>query len=82
MSDTATEIGTYRPASRLRDGWHIRKSSGEWVAIEHCMQITAPLGVAELTLADGSSVGVPHSREVLCRTAAEIKRAAKAAEQS
>jgi hypothetical protein len=71
----STEIGEYRPASRLREGWHLTRH-GVWTEITGVVQVTSPVRIAMLTLGDGTSANVPHTHEVLCRTAAEIKRAA------
>ena len=73
MSDT--EIGTYRPASRLKEGWQIWRTDGSWQEITSLIQITSPMKFAMVTLADGFEVSIPHTHEVLTRTPAEAKKA-------
>lgn len=80
------EIGKWRPAGVLRDGWQILEvtkfeetGKESWLTIERAMQITAPLRVVSLKLSDGSLRGCPADREsgfeFFVRTHAEIKRA-------
>lgn len=73
MSDNKS--GTYRPASQLKEGWQIWRTNGTWQEIKTLVQITGPMKFAMVTLADGSEVSIPHSREVLTRTPSEAKRA-------
>ena len=72
----STEIGTYRPASKLKEGWHIWRTNGTWQEITSLVQVTSPMKFAMVTLADGFEVSIPHSHEVLTRTPSEAKRAA------
>ncbi|MFF4552778.1 hypothetical protein [Streptomyces sp. NPDC001422] len=72
---TTTEIGQYRPAARLKEGWQL-KHDGVWAEITTVVQVTSPLAFAMLTLADGFEVSVPHSHEVLTRTKSGIAKAA------
>lgn len=75
MPETAIEIGQYRPAARLKEGWQL-KHDDTWTAITSVVQVTSPVAFAMLKLADGFEVNVPHSHEVFCRNAAEIRKAA------
>lgn len=75
MSDN--EIGTYRPASRLKEGWQIWRSNGSWQEITSLIQVTSPMAFAMVTLADGFEVSIPHTHEVLTRTPTEAKQAAQ-----
>ena len=68
------EIGQYRPAARLKQGWQL-KHEGTWTEITSVVQVYSPLAFAMLTLADGFEVSVPHSHEVFTRTKAEIVKA-------
>lgn len=70
-------IGEFRPASRLRDGWHIQKADGSWAEIARALQVTAPVGMVMLRLVDDTQTNVPHNREVMCRTATEVRKAAR-----
>ncbi|MFD9004471.1 hypothetical protein ACFV0T_26520 [Streptomyces sp. NPDC059582] len=69
------EIGTYRPASRLKEGWQIWRSNGTWQEITSLIQVTSPMAFAMVTLADGFEVSIPHTHEVMTRTPSEAKQA-------
>lgn len=71
MPDNSTEIGKYRPAARLQEGWHIWRNNGTWQEITSLVQVTSPLAFAMVTLADGFEVSIPHTHEVRTLTAAE-----------
>lgn len=86
MTTTAkptAEIGQYRPAARVREGWHVRvlpndgDGPAEWVEITHVLRILAPFKVTQITLADGTRWSAGHGADLFCRTTAEIARAAK-----
>ncbi|MFJ4828426.1 hypothetical protein ACIP79_00570 [Streptomyces sp. NPDC088747] len=63
---------TYRPAARLREGWFVARDDGSFQEIVSLVQIVAPVGLAMVELADGFKAAIPHTREVNCRTAAEM----------
>lgn len=69
------QIGQYRPAARLKKGWQLQHED-VWTEISSVVQITSPVGMAMLTLADGFEVTVPHTHEVFTRTRSEIEKAA------
>lgn len=81
--DTAAEIGQYRPAARVREGWHVRvlpadgNGPAEWVEITHVLQILAPVKATQITLADGTRWAAGPDADLFCRTTTEITRAAK-----
>ena len=68
------QIGQYRPASRLKEGWQLQHD-GVWTAITSVIQVTSPLGFAMVILANGFEVSIPHTHEVFTRTKSEIAKA-------
>ena len=73
-----TETVSYRPAARIKEGGFIRRSNGSWQAITSLIQVTSPAKFAMVTLADGHEVSIPHTHEVIYRTAKQQAVAAKA----
>lgn len=69
------EIGKYRPAARLKEGWQIRRTNDDWQEITSLVQVTSPLAFAMVTLADGFKVSIPHDQEVMTRTPSEAQKA-------
>lgn len=69
------QTGQYRPAARLKEGWQLQHE-GVWTEITSVIQVTAPVRMAMVTLADGFEVAVPHTHEVFTRTKSEIEKAA------
>lgn len=80
-------IGEYRPASRVRPGWHIRveqpPESGEyvwsevsWIA-DTTNYITGQKGRKFITV-DGFGTACGRSDDVMCRNKADIREAARA----
>jgi hypothetical protein len=78
--------GEYRPASRVRPGWHIRvenpPGSGEyvwsevsWIA-DTTNYITGQKGRRFITV-DGYQTSCLRSDDVMCRNRAEVREAAK-----
>lgn len=67
---------TYRPAAKLREGMYIARADGSFQKITQLVQILSPAKFAMVTLADGFEGSIPHTHEVNCRTAAQMKQAA------
>lgn len=70
-----TEVVSYTPAARIKEGGFIRRSNGSWQEITSLVQVTSPAKFAMVTLADGFEVSVPHTREVAYRTAKQQAKA-------
>lgn len=70
-----TEVSSYTPAARIKEGGFIRRSNGSWQEITSLIQVTSPAKFAMVTLADGHEVNIPHSREVVYRTAKQQAKA-------
>ena len=83
MAQPTPEIGQYRPATRLKEGWQIRvlpndgDGPAQWVEVAHVLRILAPFKIVQITLADGTNWAGAAGADVFCRTAAEIALAAK-----
>lgn len=81
MPEKTIEIGDYRPAHRVREGWQIRflpneeGGSVEWLTVTRLLRIYSPLNIVRFTFGDEGSQAVAHDTDVFCRTAAEIRRA-------
>jgi len=84
MPEKIIEIGQYRPAHRVREGWQIRvlptdeTATVEWLTVTNILRIYAPLNIVRFTFGDEGSESVAHDTDVFCRTAAEVRRAAVA----
>lgn len=79
QSPQATELVSYTPAARIKEGGFIRRDNGSWQEITSLIQVTGPLKVAMVTLADGLKVNIPHTHEVIYRTAKQQAKATGAA---
>ncbi|MGW2721353.1 hypothetical protein [Streptomyces sp. NPDC001492] len=81
MPETAAEIGQYRPAHRVREGWQIRfitngeTDSTEWLTVTGILRVYAPVNFVRFTFNDESASSVAHDTDVFCRTAAEVRKA-------
>lgn len=64
----------YRPAARLKEGDFIARADGTFQEITSLVQITSPVGMAMVTLADGFEVTIPHTHEVIWRSPAQQKK--------
>lgn len=62
---------TYTPAARLKQGGYIHRADGAWREITSLVQILRPAKFAMVVLSDGFKVNIPHTEEVLYRTAAQ-----------
>lgn len=65
----------YRPAARLREGDFMARDDGTYQEITSLVQVLSPVRMAMVTLADGFKVNIPHSHEVLYRTAKQQAKA-------
>lgn len=81
MPETTIEIGQYRPAHRVREGWQIRflptdeGGTVDWLTVTSILRIYSPLNMVRFTFGEDGGQGVAHDTDVFCRTAAEIRRA-------
>lgn len=82
MADTKTQIGQYRPAHRVREGWQVRlldivTRAESWVTVTDILRVYAPINLVRFTFDNGpeAAAGVLHDTDVFCRSLAEIKRA-------
>lgn len=81
MPEKTIEIGQYRPAHRVREGWQIRfitngeTDATEWLTVTSILRIYSPLNMVRFTFGEDGSQGVAHDTDVFCRTTAEIHRA-------
>ena len=86
MPETAGEIGQYRPAHRVREGWQIRfitngeTDSTEWLTVTGILRVYSPVNFVRFTFDDKgfdgeSASSVAHDTDVFCRTAAEVRKA-------
>lgn len=81
MPEKTAEIGQYRPAHRVREGWQIRfitngeTDSTEWLTVTSILRIYSPLNIVRFTFGDEGGQGVAHDTDVFCRTTAEVRRA-------
>jgi hypothetical protein len=64
-----TELVRFTPAARIKEGGFIRRSNGSWQEITSLVQVLSPAKFAMVELADGFKVNIPHTREVIYRTA-------------
>lgn len=74
------EFGKPRPAINVQPGWHVRTDDG-WFEVAffmHTENIVTGQKAVRFAFADGSHMAVLRSADVMCRTAVEAKRAAKA----
>jgi hypothetical protein len=76
------EIGKYRRARLIKDGYQIRTLDRRWLPVAHVTNITAPLSVVILKFADGPDLSFAGDDEVFSRTPVEAGRAARAAERA
>lgn len=86
MTDTTTptsvEIGSYRPAHRVREGWQIRFLPNEeggteqWLTVTGLLRVYSPLNFVRFDFDDDTSESVAHNLDVFCRTVAEQRKAA------
>lgn len=67
---------TYKPAARLKQGGYIQRSDGTWREITSLVQIFSPARFAMVVLSDGFEVSIPHTEEVLYRTASQQRAVA------
>jgi hypothetical protein len=74
QSPGATSVA-YTPAARIKEGGFIRRSNGSWQRITRLIQVTGPAKFAMVTLADGHEVSIPHTHEVVYRTAKQQAKA-------
>lgn len=86
MTETAQErptfdaFGRLRPAKNVQPGWHVWTTDG-WFEVSlyaHIDNIVTGQKVARFVFADNTTMDAIRSADVMCRTAAEAKRAAKA----
>lgn len=81
MPETAGEIGQYRPAHRVREGWQIRfitngeTDSTEWLTVTGILRVYSPVNFVRFAFSDESASSVAHDTDVFCRTAVEARRA-------
>lgn len=81
MPEKTVEIGQYRPAHRVREGWQIRfitngeTDSTEWLTVTDILRIYSPLNIVRFTFGDDGNGSVAHDTDVFCRTTAEIRKA-------
>jgi hypothetical protein len=79
----ATEIGQYRPATRLKKGWQVRvlpaddADEPEWLTITQVLHVLAPIEFVRIDLSDGTAWQATPGSGAFCRTPTEIARAAK-----
>jgi hypothetical protein len=73
-----TEAVFYRPAARIKEGDFIRRDNGSYQEITSLIQVLSPAKFAMVTLADGHKVSIPHTHEVIYRTAKQQAATAKA----
>ncbi|WP_329131431.1 hypothetical protein OG552_10190 [Streptomyces sp. NBC_01476] len=64
-----TELARFTPAARIKEGGFIRRPNGSWQEITSLVQVLSPAKFAMVTLADGHKVNIPHTHEVIYRTA-------------
>jgi hypothetical protein len=69
------EFVSYTPAARIKEGGFIRRSDGSWQKITSLVQVLSPARFAMVTLADGHEVSIPHTHEVVYRTAKQQAQA-------
>lgn len=81
MPETTAEIGQYRPAHRVREGWQIRflpndeGGSIDWLTVTSILRIYSPLNIVRFTFGENGSQSVAHDTDIFCRTTAEVRRA-------
>lgn len=81
MPEKTIEIGDYRPAHRVREGWQIRflptdeDGTVEWLTVTGILRIYSPVNIVRFTFGDEGSGSVAHDTDVFCRTAAEVRKA-------
>jgi hypothetical protein len=81
VPETTIEIGQYRAAHRVREGWQIRflptdeDGTVDWLTVTSILRIYSPLNMVRFTFGEDGSQGVAHDTDVFCRTTAEIRRA-------
>lgn len=84
MPETTTELGGYRPAHRIREGWQIRflptdeGGSVEWLTVTKILRVYAPLNFVRFTFGDDNAASTAHDTDVFCRNLSEIRRAGAA----
>lgn len=76
-------IGKMRRARLIKKGYAVESTNQgtgkvTWPTITRALHITAPLRVSRLYLDDGTEFGFHADDEIMCRTPAEIARAAAA----
>jgi hypothetical protein len=74
-TQSQTEAVTYRPAARIKQGDFIRRDNGTYQQITSLVQVLSPAKFAMVTLADGHEVSIPHTHEVIYRTAKQQAKA-------
>lgn len=81
MPEQKAEIGQYRPAHRIREGWQIRflpteeGGSVDWYTVTAILRVYSPLNFVRLTFGELGSQSVAHDTDVFCRSAAEVRKA-------
>jgi hypothetical protein len=81
MPSKTSEIGQYRAAHRVREGWQIRfitngeTDSTEWLTVTGILRVYSPVNFVRFTFDDGTTASVAHDTDVFSRTGAEIRRA-------
>ena len=77
---TTDRWGKLRPAKNVQPGWHVWTTDG-WFEVSiymHTDNIITGQKLVRLLLTDGTHFTTLKSVDVMCRTAAEAKRAARA----
>lgn len=82
MTPNTSQIGQYRAAHRVREGWQIRFLDNEtnaesWETVTGILRVYSPLNFVQFTFGEAGSQSVAHDTDVFCRTASEIAKAAK-----
>lgn len=77
-----SEIGKMRRARLIKEGYAVHATNPDtgritWPLVSRTLHIAAPLRVSRLYLDDGSEHGFHADDKVMCRTPAEVARAAK-----
>jgi hypothetical protein len=69
-------IGAYRPAHRIREGWHVLQDDG-WLEVTEIVRIYAPLNIVWMKFHNEDSIGVAYDEEIPTRTLVEIREVEK-----
>lgn len=81
MTANIPEVGEYRPAHRVREGWQIRFVDDEtgaksWETVTAILRVYSPANFVRFTFGELGAASAAHDTDVFCRNKSEITKAA------